>query len=56
LCSKWPHAPLSKRQAAAGMVFADASMLDESVCSICRSEDKITQDKLLVNNLCGHRL
>ncbi|KAG5185926.1 CDK-activating kinase assembly factor MAT1-domain-containing protein [Tribonema minus] len=29
--------------------------MDEDVCSICKSEDKITQDKLLVNNLCGHK-
>mmetsp|Transcript_4437 Transcript_4437/g.6288 ORF Transcript_4437/g.6288 Transcript_4437/m.6288 type:complete len:288 (+) Transcript_4437:135-998(+) len=28
---------------------------DEAVCSICKSEDKITRDKLLVNSHCGHR-
>lgn len=28
---------------------------DDTVCSICNSEDKLTVEKLLVNNKCGHR-
>ena len=28
---------------------------DETICSICQSADKLSNDKLLINTACGHK-